>query len=147
MRAREIMTAHPRVVTAREPVSRAAEIMRDLDVGAVPVVDDLMERRLVGIVTDRDLVVRCMAHNHVPACRVGEHMTLPPLDTVSPDADVAEVMARMKLDQVRRVLVTEGERLVGIIAQADLALREGPLQPLLVEEVLERVSAPSIRIM
>jgi CBS domain-containing protein len=75
---------------------------------------------------------------------VGDHMTTAALDTVSPETDVAEVVALMERDQVRRILVTENGRLAGIIAQADLALKDGPLEPLVVEHVLERVSAPAV---
>jgi CBS domain-containing protein len=143
MNARDLMTPDPRVVTAEEPISRAAQIMRDLNVGCVPVVDDPAQMRVVGVLTDRDLVVRCLAERHFRDCKVGEHMTAVALDTVAPGADVADVVALMERDQVRRILVTDRGRLVGIIAQADLALKQGPLQPLVVEEVLERVSAPS----
>ena len=69
-------------------------------------------------------------------------MTGAHLRTVTADADVGEVVAKMMGDQIRRILVTEGGRLMGVIAQADLALKAGPLEPLRVEEVLERISAP-----
>ena len=143
MKARELMTPDPRVVTSADPVSRAAEIMRDHDVGVVPVVDDLSRMRLRGVITDRDIAVRCTAERHAPTCPVGDHMTAGPLDTVSPAADVREVMELMKEERVRRVMVTEGERLVGVIAQADLARREGPVAPVEVEKVLERISEPA----
>ena len=142
MKARDLMTPNPAVVTPDDPVSRAAEIMRDRDVGMVPVVDDLSGMRLRGVITDRDIAVRCLAARHPPGCPVGDHMTAAPLDTVSPAANVHEVMELMKEDRVRRVMVTEGERLVGVIAQADLARREGPVDPVAVEKVLERISEP-----
>ena len=144
MLARELMTRNPAVVTVKQRVSDAARIMRDLSVGCVPVVNDPSTMRLEGVITDRDITVRCTAERHLRDCPVIEHMSAGPLDTVDPDTDVSEVMELMERDQVRRVLVTEGGRLVGIIAQADLALKEGPLEPLKVEEVLERVSAPSM---
>lgn len=143
MKARDLMTPNPVVVTPEYPVSRAAEIMRDHDVGVVPVVDDLWRMRLRGVVTDRDIAVRCTAAGHAPTCPVGDHMTAGPLDTVSPAADVREVMEVMKEDRVRRVMVTQGERLVGVISQADLARREGPVEPVAVEKVLERISEPA----
>jgi CBS domain-containing protein len=146
MNARDLMTAGPQVLTAEEPVSHAARIMRDADVGCVPVVDDRARMRLAGVITDRDIVVRCVAERHDGECRVGDHMTRESLAAVGPDADVEEVVAAMERNQLRRVLVTEQGRLVGIIAQADLALKEGPLEPLVVEEVLEQVSAPSSRL-
>jgi CBS domain-containing protein len=144
MKARDLMTKDPQVVTMHQRVSDAARIMRDQGVGCVPVVDDTVTMRVRGVITDRDIVVRCAAERHLDDCPVTRHMTTGSLDTVTPDADVREVMELMELDRVRRILVTQGERLVGIIAQADLALKEGPLEPLMVEQVLERVSAPSV---
>lgn len=144
MRARELMTPAPRVVTGDTAVSDAARLMRDLDVGLIPVVDDLAHMHPRGVITDRDIVVRHVAERHPHDCRVDEHMSTGHLDTVGPDEDVSELMARMAGGQVRRILVVEGGRLVGIVAQADLALREGPVEPLRVEAVLERVSEPAV---
>jgi CBS domain-containing protein len=70
-------------------------------------------------------------------------MTARNIDTVTPDADIGEVIAMMEQERVRRIpVVDEAKRLVGIIAQADLALKLGPIEPLEVEKVLERVSEP-----
>ncbi len=143
MKARDLMTARPLVVTPDEPLVDAARVMRDLDVGAVPVVDDPRGMHLLGVITDRDMAVRCLAAGHTGECTVGEHMTPAPLRTVEPSAGVGEVMAVMKEHRLRRVLVTDGGRLVGIIAQADLARREGLVEPLAVEAVLEAVSEPA----
>jgi CBS domain-containing protein len=146
MKARDLMTKDPQALTPDQPISEAARTMRDLNVGCVPVVESRDGMRLTGVITDRDIVVRHLAERHAQDCRIGEHMTTDALDTVSPDADVAEVVRLMERDQVRRILVTENGRLVGIIAQADLALKDGPEEPLVVERVLERVSAPSVRL-
>lgn len=144
MRARDIMTANPTVVTPDELVARAAEIMHELDVGIVPVVGDRSRMALEGVLTDRDIVVRCVARRHGTTCRVRDHMTSDHLDTVAPEADVAAVIAKMERDRVRRIpVVGEGNRLVGIIAQADLAVKLGPKEPLQVEHMLERVSEPA----
>jgi CBS domain-containing protein len=142
MKARDLMSSQPFVVTGDESVAVAARLMRDRNVGMVPVVDDRAHLHLRGLITDRDIVVRCVAERHPGACRVEDHMTTARLRTVTADAEVSEVVARMMEDQVRRILVTEGGRLIGVIAQADLALKAGPLEPLRVEEVLERISAP-----
>lgn len=136
------MSSRPSVVTGDEPVAAAARTMRDRNVGMVPVVDDRAHLHLRGLITDRDIVVRCVAEHHPGECRVEDHMTTARLRTVTADADVSEVVSRMMEDQVRRILVTEGGRLIGVIAQADLALKAGPLEPLRVEEALERISAP-----
>jgi len=146
MKARDLMTPDPAVVTLDQSLSDAALIMRDLDVGIVPVVDNPSSRNLRGVITDRDIAVRHVAERHLEDCPVSAHMTSGPLDTVSPEADASEVMELMMRDQVRRVLVTEGDRLVGVIAQADLALKEGEVEPIEVERVLERVSAPSVKL-
>ena len=143
MKARDIMTPNPAVVTPDAPVARAAEIMRDLEVGVVPVVDDVSRMRLEGVLTDRDIAVRCVAQRHDAKCLVRDHMTARNIDTVTPDADVTEVIAKMEQDRVRRIpVVDEAKRLVGIIAQADLAVKLGPKEPLEVEHMLERVSEP-----
>jgi CBS domain-containing protein len=142
MKAREIMTSDPFVITQREPVSRAAEIMRDLDVGIVPVVDDPSSMRLIGVITDRDIAVRCVARKHGSSCTVADHMTSAHLGTVHPDDDVETVIAMMEREQVRRIpVVSEDNKLTGVIAQADLAIKIGPKDPQKLEEVVERVSA------
>jgi len=141
MRARDIMTPNPLVVTPSDPVSRAAEIMRDAEIGIVPVVDDRERRRLVGVITDRDIAVRCVASQHIPACEVSLHMSGEHLCTVKPDDDVANVLASMTHDRVRRIpVVADDNRLIGMISQADLATKLGPEHPLEVEKVLESVS-------
>lgn len=145
MKARDIMTANPRVVTPTEPVTHAAEIMRDLDVGIVPVVDDIATMHLEGVLTDRDIAVRCVAFGHHGNCRVSDHMTSDHLDVVRADAEVNEVIKRMEEGQVRRIpVVADGSRLVGIIAQADLAVKLGPRQPDVIEELIERISTPLV---
>jgi CBS domain-containing protein len=145
MKARDIMTADPQVVTPNDTVARAAEIMRDTDVGIVPVVDDVTSRRLRGVITDRDIAIRHVAEHHHDDCRVASHMSQG-VATATPDEDVNTVMARMRTEQVRRIPVVEdGDRLVGIIAQADLATEIGPLDPEKVELTLEQLSQPSSR--
>jgi CBS domain-containing protein len=140
MKARDLMTLNPRVVTPDQPVSRAAEIMRDQDTGVVPVVDGL-SLRLRGMITDRDIAARCTAEHHLPTCQVADHMTVAPLDTVSPDADLGEVIRLMK--RARRVMVIDGGRLVGLIAPADLARFGMPVERAAGEQLLERISEPS----
>jgi CBS domain-containing protein len=143
MKARDLMTSDPFTVVPSDPVSRAAQLMRDLGVGCVPVVGDVVNRRLVGMITDRDIAVRCVASGHPSGCAVADHMSGLPLQTVSPDADQREIVEKMELAQVRRIPVVGSEnRLIGIIAQADIAMRLGPIEPDVVEEVLQAVSRP-----
>jgi len=142
MRARDLMASPPFVVTPDEPVSRAAAMMRDYGVGALPVVDHRVTMHPVGILTDRDIAVRCVSHGHEPWCPVGEHMTPGPLASVSPSADVHRVMEVMRHERVRRVVVIDSSRLVGIIALADVARHEGPRDPAATEKVLYCISEP-----
>jgi CBS domain-containing protein len=144
MYARDLMTPNPHVVTGSEPVSHAAQIMRDFNVGMVPVVDDRAHLHARGVITDRDIVIRVVAAKQPLDRPIEEFMTNGHLETVTPDTSVQEVMRRMAGDQVRRLLVVDNERIVGIIAQADVALKEGPRAPLRVEEMLERISEPAL---
>lgn len=143
MQAREIMTPDPRTLTPGDTVSEAGRIMRELDVGIVPVVKDGDGGQLDGVITDRDIAVRHVAERHTDDCRISDHMSRG-VATVSPDEDVDRVMERMRSEQVRRIPVVEdGGRLVGIIAQADLAVETGPEKTEAVEETVEEISEPA----
>ncbi len=144
-RARDIMTENPEAVTPTTTLAEVALRMAELDVGIIPVVDDPEVRRLRGVVTDRDLVVRGMARGLGASSTVAECMT-PSVSTVNRNASIRQVMDVMRRERVRRVPVVDGEgRLVGIIAQADLAIHYAGLdhdREIEVEEVLERISEP-----
>ena len=144
MNISKIMTVDPSCVIFDDPVAVAARIMRALDVGLVPVIASRADRRLLGVITDRDIAIRCVAEGHDGACRVGEHMTMRPLHTVTADAEVSEVIALMEWEQVRRIpVVTANGRLCGIVTQADVVRGVGPERPVEVERMLARVSAPA----
>lgn len=124
MKARDIMTHRPLAVIPTDPVWKAAEIMKYEDIGGVPVVHDRTSGRLVGVITDRDITVRCVARRHEPSCLVRAHMTPRPLRTVHPDDDVGEVVKKMEEAEVRRIpVVDEHGILVGIVAERDLAMK------------------------
>lgn len=124
MKARDIMTAKPLAVVPMDPLWKAAEIMKYEDIGGVPVVGDKVTGRLVGLITDRDITVRCIARQHGSGCLVHEHMTPQPLHTVHPDSDVTEVVRKMEAAEVRRIpVVDDGGVLVGIVAERDLAMK------------------------
>lgn len=137
MQAREIMTENPRTLTPQDTVSEAARLMRELDVGIVPVVAEGQNRRLEGVITDRDITVRHVAERHTDDCRISDHMSRG-VATARPDDDVERVMERMRSEQVRRIPVVEnGGRLVGIIAQADLAVETGAEKAEAVEKTVD----------
>jgi CBS domain-containing protein len=118
------MTREPVCCEPGDPVPRVADIMRQHDVGSVPVVDSRTSKRLVGIVTDRDLVTKVVAGNRsVESATARDAMTANPA-SVREDDDVERAMSLMADRQVRRMpVVDESGRLSGIIAQADVATR------------------------
>ncbi len=141
MKARELMTSNPECVTQEDSLQRAASIMRDRDVGAVPVVSDNNSRRLVGIVTDRDIAIRHVAEGRTGEARVGDVMSKGRIATAREDDNVDRVMELMKENKVRRIpVVGENDRIIGMIAQADLALEARDEKK--VERTVEKISEP-----
>lgn len=138
MKARDIMTPQPRCCSADDSLEHAARIMLEEDVGEVPVVDG--QRRLAGVITDRDIVVRCVATGErADQARVGQCMTSP-ARTLPEDASVEDVANLMKDERIRRVPITDGQgEICGIVALADL---ERTNARSLKAEVSERVSTP-----
>jgi CBS domain-containing protein len=142
VKARDMMTPAPACATREDTVQKAAALMRDLDVGFIPIVDDRDSMRLVGVLTDRDIAIRCVADGHHPGESVGSCMTSGYIARVDPDADMDEVVEQMKTRQLRRVAVVEAEdRLVGVISQADLATENHDSRE--VANTLARVSEPA----
>ncbi|MGQ0542093.1 MAG: CBS domain-containing protein [Blastocatellia bacterium] len=136
MRCREIMTANVKTATRETPLREVAAMMRDGDMGAVPVVED---GKLVGIVTDRDIVVRSVADGKDASTPVGEAMTSE-VFSVKPDDYVFEAIRLMGDKQVRRVpVISKNGDLDGIIAMADIALEMEDERE--IAETLEEISS------
>lgn len=134
---RETMSSNPTTVQPDLPVAEAARLMRSKDVGSLPVVDG---ERLVGVVTDRDIAVRVVAEGKDPdSTLVNEIHSADPV-TISADQDLSEALAQMARHQVRRLPVVEDGRLVGVLAQADVARQGGDRQT---GEVVEEISEPA----
>lgn len=144
MKARDLMSTQLYVATRDDSVSVAAALMRDKEIGLIPIVDDRSSMRLVGVITDRDLTIRCVARRHDGSCTVSDHMTWSDLVTARPDEELADVMERMEHAKIRRVPVVEDGRLVGIIAQADIATKLGRGDPVGVEQLVERISRSAV---
>jgi CBS domain-containing protein len=116
---REVMTESPRTVSPGDTIVDAAKAMRDEDAGAVPIKDG---DRLVGVLTDRDIAVRVVAEGKDPTSTKAEEIASTKLVTVDPDQSLDEALRLMAQHQVRRLPVVEEDgRLVGIVAQADIA--------------------------
>ena len=122
--ARDLMTADCQCVKEDESVLSAAKIMADKGIGALPICGN--DEKLHGMLTDRDIVVKCIAKGNDPSsCKVGE-MAEGRVIWVSADADVREVLSRMEEHQIRRLpVIDENKKLVGIISQGDIATHLG----------------------
>ena len=121
MKASDVMTPNPTARRPEDDLKSVLEVMRKEDVGIVPITEGNGEQRVVGVVTDRDVALHLGESDRRPSeARASEAMTTD-IVSVGPDADIHEVSRKMQNAQVRRVLVTEGKRLLGVIATADLA--------------------------
>jgi CBS domain-containing protein len=118
---RNVMTQNPKSCDPAATAVEAAKVMASEDVGSVPVVKG---GRLVGLVTDRDLVVRVLAEGRDPNSMTVGEIASSDLETVSPGDDLDAALRKMASSKVRRLPVVEGDQLVGIVAQADVA-RQG----------------------
>lgn len=116
---RDLMTTDPKFVTLNETVQKAARIMRDYNVGSVPVLDEI--RALVGIITDRDIAIKIVAAGHSLDRPVEDCMTPNP-ESVPPDIYVDEAVKIMSQRQIRRLPVVENGKLIGMLSLADIAL-------------------------
>ena len=142
MRVSQIMTPDPACCTPESTARDAAVLMKEHDCGSVPVVERLETRRLVGTVTDRDLAVRGLAAGKGPDTPVRELMTNDPI-SAAPDDEVEIVREVMVAQQVRRVpVVDENGAVVGIVAQADLAMEDGAASDQEVGRIVEAISDP-----
>jgi CBS domain-containing protein len=115
---RDLMTSNPTTCETSATIADAAKVMKDEDVGPVPVTEG---GRLVGIVTDRDIVTRVVAEGRDPNSTTIGEIVSSDLVTVQPDTSLDEALNLMAQRQVRRLPVVEGDQLVGIVAQADVA--------------------------
>ena len=144
MKVSEIMTKNPRTVSPDTPVSEAARVMKEEDVGLVPVVERVggaeTRGRLVGVVTDRDIAVRHVAEGRSADSPVSEVMS-GGVKTCTPDDSVDDAMTLMGNEQVRRIpIVDERGSLVGVVAQADVVRMNGKDGK--AEKTVEQISRP-----
>ena len=139
----EVMTREPACCEPGEPITRAAQLMKTHDVGSVPVVDSREDRKLIGIMTDRDIVLKVLANDvNVERAVVRDAMTANPA-FCREDDDVERAVALMGERQVRRMPVVDGQgRLAGIIAQADVATRVNRDET--TGELVEAISEPRV---
>ena len=144
MKAQDNMARDPRCVTPRTSIQEAARLMKTEDVGALPVIESDSSRKLVGIITDRDITIRAVADGR-------DNGSVTVSDVMSKDATTAkasdsidDVMQVMGREQVRRIpIVDERDQLVGIVSQADVVLRAK--SDTKSEHTVEKISEPGGR--
>ncbi|RPK86009.1 MULTISPECIES: CBS domain-containing protein [Streptomyces] len=119
--AKDIMHSGARWIPAHETLDRAAQLMREHNVGALPVSANGDSDRMVGIITDRDIVVGCVAKGHDPAKITAGDLAQGTPRWIEAEADVNAVLEEMQTHRIRRLPVVENKKLVGMISEADLA--------------------------
>ena len=134
--ARDIMTSDATCASANDTLVDAAKRMKQLDVGALPICDE--NERLVGMITDRDIVVKCIAEGADPSSTPVSQLAEGKPVTIGADDPIDEALRTMREHGVRRLPVIDGHDLVGIVSQADVArnLPEGK-----VGDLVEAISA------
>jgi CBS domain-containing protein len=134
---RDAMTENPHSIGQSASVVEAARLMREEHIGSLPITDD---ERLVGMITDRDITTRVVAEAADPELTSVGDVSSRDLISVEADKDLEEALQLMARHQVRRLPVVENDRLVGIVAQADIALSENEKKT---GELVEAISEPS----
>jgi CBS domain-containing protein len=117
--ARDIMHAGAECIGESQTLQHAARQMREFDVGALPICGD--DGRLLGIVTDRDIVVKCIASGVDPGTVTAGQLAQAEPVAIDPAADADEVLQLMTENQIRRLPVIDNQQVVGMISEADLA--------------------------
>ena len=139
MKCHEVMTRDPQFCTADQTCAMVAQVLCDADIGSVPVVDSPTSRRVLGMITDRDICCRLVAGEMAPDTAVERIMTRGAACCREEDP-IDEVERVMEECQIRRVPILDAQgRLVGIVTQADMARRE----PRRAGRVVEAISRPS----
>lgn len=137
---KKIMTSNPTCCTPESSIEQVAQMMVECDCGEIPVVQSMSDKRPIGVVTDRDIVVRSVAMGKNPLDLKASDIMSTPCVTVSAGDSVKDCMDVMEKHQIRRVPVVDNSgALCGIVAQADLA-REAPKKA---GEVVKSVSQPA----
>jgi CBS domain-containing protein len=123
MQIKEIMTAHPVYGTPDTSLRVIAQMMVENDCGCIPIVDSEDAQSPIGMITDRDIVIRTIAENRNPMDLQAEDIMTGGIVTVSPDTSVEDCCNLMESKQIRRVaVVDDSDKLCGMVAQADIAI-------------------------
>jgi CBS domain-containing protein len=135
----DVMTRNPVCALPDDSVASVAQLMKERDIGPIPIVEDIVSKRLLGIVTDRDLAMKVVAEGRDPNTTKVRDVMTQDVVTCRDDDEIQATLEAMSQHQLRRILVVNAENtLVGIIAQADIATRMD--QPEKTGEVVKEIS-------
>lgn len=135
----EVMTKNPVSATPTDTVVNVAQLMKERDIGPVPIVEDKLSKKLIGIVTDRDLAMKVVADGLDPNTTLARDVMTSEVVTCREDDEIDSALEAMSRNQLRRILVVDAkDALVGIIAQADVATRMD--EPEKTGEVVKEIS-------
>lgn len=135
----EVMTKNPVSAMPTDTVVNVAQLMKERDIGPVPIVEDKLSKKLIGIVTDRDLAMKVVADGRDPNTTLARDVMTTDVVTCREDESIDSALEAMSRNQLRRILVVDAnDALVGIIAQADVATRMN--EPEKTGEVVKEIS-------
>lgn len=139
----DVMTKNPTACLPDDTASKAAQLMRNLDVGSIPVIESRQTNKLLGIVTDRDLAIQVVADDrNAGSVKVGDVMSKD-LVTCRTDDNIQMAVEAMAQNQLRRIPVVDGDqKLAGIISQADVATRVNQSDE--TGEMVREISQPAV---
>jgi CBS domain-containing protein len=143
MKIKDLMTKNPAIATPDMELSRVAKLMVEHNVGSIPVVENNMSMKIVGVVTDRDIATRAVAKGKNPVTMKASEVMSSPVITAGEEDDIKDVAKMMEKNQVRRVpVVDKMGKICGMVAQADIALKGSDK---ITADVVESVSKPADR--
>jgi signal-transduction protein with cAMP-binding, CBS, and nucleotidyltransferase domain len=144
MKVRDVMTANPVCCSPSDTAQKVARVLCDNNIGSVPVVEDQQSRKLLGMITDRDLCCQVMAEGLDPKnTTIENYFTSDPVSCRDGD-NLAKCEEAMQQHQIRRIPIVDGEGcVIGVVAQADLALKEKPEK---VSKTVAEISKPESKV-
>ena len=141
-KCKDVMTQNPVCCLPTDTVSKAAQLMKDENVGSIPVIEDVQTMKLIGIVTDRDLALQVVAPKRDASTTQVEDVMTYEVITCRASDDVQKAVDAMAQHQLRRMPVVDGDqRIVGIISQADVATRVDKSEE--IAEMVKEISQPT----
>lgn len=142
MKVQEIMTENPVYATLGMSLHDVAQRMNEYDVGSLPVIETEDDKTPIGIITDRDIIIRTIAHNLNPMQKIAGEVMTENVVSVTPETSVEDCCKKMERNKIRRLLVVDEEgKLTGILAQADVARSAPPSET---AELVKDVSSPKL---